>query len=911
MSVLLPVRDEAHRVGAVPGVAAGAARTCRSWRSSCSTTARPTARPTWCARSPRRPAGTVLVDRARRCPPAGWASRTPATSWPRQAGAPTSWSSSTPTWCWPRPRSPPRWACCDGVRPGSARTRGSWPVAGRAAGPAAAAVVVAHLPAAAGDGALTAGRRWPRPVGSSWSSRRYGLRAGRRPRGRPRPGARGHRAGPGGQARRRPDHPRRRLTPGRLPHVRHVGASWWTGTPSRCGRRSAPPVGRRGRRRRCSLLYVVPPLVAVAGGRRRRPGAGPPRRSSATCSGWPGGSVSGPGHRRPGLARRAGPPGLGAWLFVWLVARSYRAPAPRSAGLEGPAADRWPGQVPDGPGRRHRGRRGRAGRAARLAAAGHRVTVFEQADAGRRQARPARARDGGRHLPVRHRAEPAHRCRRSSPTCSPRRAPHWTRNSTWSPWTRWSGTSSPTASCSTPAPDPAVFADRIAAAFGPEAAQPTGARLWRRAGAVLGHLLAPRSAPPVWTRRRTLAGWPGGWTTSPPSRPAGRCAALGRSYLDEPHLRTLLDRYATYAGSDPRRAPAALLAIPYAELAFGGWYVRGGLATPRRRAGAAGRGEWRRVHTGTRVARVETAGGRVTGVRLADGASVAGRRRGGQCGRRCSSTATCCPTRGGPPGSAGRSLGGFVLLLGVRGRTATPGLAHHTVFFPDRLRRRVRRALRPPAGPRRSPIRPSSSPSPTTRPCARPGHEAWFVLVNAPPHGPADRRGLARPRAGRRLRRPGARDAGRAAASTCATACSSARSVRRPTSSGTPARPAVRSTARPSHGLTGLLRPPNRGPVRGLYLVGGSTHPGGGLPMVTLSARDRRRPHRPRLARATRRLADPRSVRSVDPRARRARSAGVGGERRQGGPDGAEQAGGAEHAEHRPDGEHHGHRARR
>jgi phytoene dehydrogenase-like protein len=35
----------------------------------------------------------------------------------------------------------------------------------------------------------------------------------------------------------------------------------------------------------------------------------------------------------------------------------------------------------------------------------------------------------------------------------------------------------------------------------------------------------------------------------------------------------------------------------------------------------------------------------------------------------------------------------------------------------------------------------------------------------------------------------------------------------------------------------GLVRPPNRGPVDGLHLVGGSTHPGGGLPMVTLSAR--------------------------------------------------------------------------
>jgi phytoene dehydrogenase-like protein len=35
----------------------------------------------------------------------------------------------------------------------------------------------------------------------------------------------------------------------------------------------------------------------------------------------------------------------------------------------------------------------------------------------------------------------------------------------------------------------------------------------------------------------------------------------------------------------------------------------------------------------------------------------------------------------------------------------------------------------------------------------------------------------------------------------------------------------------------GLVRPANRGPVDGLFLVGGSAHPGGGLPLVMLSAR--------------------------------------------------------------------------
>jgi phytoene dehydrogenase-like protein len=48
------------------------------------------------------------------------------------------------------------------------------------------------------------------------------------------------------------------------------------------------------------------------------------------------------------------------------------------------------------------------------------------------------------------------------------------------------------------------------------------------------------------------------------------------------------------------------------------------------------------------------------------------------------------------------------------------------------------------------------------------------------------------------------------------------------------------ATAAPGGSIYGtagsLLRPANRGPVGGLYLVGGSVHPGGGLPMVTLSA---------------------------------------------------------------------------
>src|SRR5262245_55295096 len=51
--------------------------------------------------------------------------------------------------------------------------------------------------------------------------------------------------------------------------------------------------------------------------------------------------------------------------------------------------------------------------------------------------------------------------------------------------------------------------------------------------------------------------------------PRSTLREVGTQLLRDARLRTLLDRYATYAGADPRRAPGALVAIPYAELAFG------------------------------------------------------------------------------------------------------------------------------------------------------------------------------------------------------------------------------------------------------------------------------------------------------------------------------------------------------
>ncbi len=52
---------------------------------------------------------------------------------------------------------------------------------------------------------------------------------------------------------------------------------------------------------------------------------------------------------------------------------------------------------------------------------------------------------------------------------------------------------------------------------------------------------------------------------------------FARHHTGDPRLRMVIERFATYAGADPRRAPAALAVAGYVEHAWGAWHPRGGL----------------------------------------------------------------------------------------------------------------------------------------------------------------------------------------------------------------------------------------------------------------------------------------------------------------------------------------------
>jgi len=329
-------------------------------------------------------------------------------------------------------------------------------------------------------------------------------------------------------------------------------------------------------------------------------------------------------------------------------------------------------------------------------------------------------------------------------------------------------------------------------------------------------------------------------------------------HLSDDRLRMFAERYATYTGSDPRRAPAALAVIAHVERRYGGWYVPGGLF--RLGEAIAQRAAERRatIRLGTPVVTItREPGGRVDGVVLADGGRIAadvvvanadaGAVFGGLlAGTNAGGThRRFVPKLGSGPTP---SLSGFVLLLalgpdsGPAGADRFGGLpAHpgqHTVLFPADYDAEFDAVFRG-----RLPTDPtvyvSAPPDPVLAP---PGCEAWFVLVNAPPHAARpgslragvdwDRPGLAASYAERVLDLMAARGLDVRHRLRWYEAITPADLERR---TGAPGG-SIYGTS--SHGArAAFLRPPNRTSVPGLFLVGGSTHPGGGLPLVTLSAR--------------------------------------------------------------------------
>jgi diapolycopene oxygenase len=96
---------------------------------------------------------------------------------------------------------------------------------------------------------------------------------------------------------------------------------------------------------------------------------------------------------------------------------------------------------------------------------------------------------------------------------------------------------------------------------------------------------------------------------------------VGR-YVREPHLRNMLDFFVKYIGSSSFDAPAMLNLLPWSQLAYGLFYVRGGMYNLARGYERLLRELDVEIHCDTEVVEITHRDRRVDGVRLADGTHV-------------------------------------------------------------------------------------------------------------------------------------------------------------------------------------------------------------------------------------------------------------------------------------------------
>ena len=308
--------------------------------------------------------------------------------------------------------------------------------------------------------------------------------------------------------------------------------------------------------------------------------------------------------------------------------------------------------------------------------------------------------------------------------------------------------------------------------------------------------------------------------------------------IRNPYLAKIMDRYATYSGSDPRVAPAVLSTIAFVEEAFGAWHVKGGVGTLSEKITERCEKLGVTIRLNTYVDEITTKSGAVTGV-VVQGHHEEFDRVVANADAQFVYNNLMAPTNKVVKlrkqlAKSEPSLAGFSLLLGLKPSTAEP-LAHHTILFPENYDLEFESIFTS-----KTPVE-----KPTIYICAPrdplmvkdAGHEAWFVLVNAPRHDPyeggfdwsdAEFNQRYAHSIINQIEAAGISVRDRLEVLEIRTPLDLQESVHAPGGS-------IYGSS--SNGArSAFSRAKNRSPIKGLYLVGGSAHPGGGLPLVGLSA---------------------------------------------------------------------------
>ena len=310
---------------------------------------------------------------------------------------------------------------------------------------------------------------------------------------------------------------------------------------------------------------------------------------------------------------------------------------------------------------------------------------------------------------------------------------------------------------------------------------------------------------------------------------------LCRRFTD-PRLRQLFARYATYSGASPYEAASTLMLIAHAEQA-GVWTVEGGMYELARAMARLATSLGVEIHTGCKVQSLLESGGKISGVKLANGDEIAA--------NAVVLNADAAALSAGLFGDAfknslasevrpGRSLS--ALATAIVGRARGRPLVRHNVFFSTDYKSEFTDIFRAGKLPH----------EPTVYLCAQDrrgtartlppsdSDERALVLVNAPADG--DRRNYSEAEIEECWERT------QAVLRRCNLELDVEAANRRTETPNTFHKlfPATGGAlyGRSSHGWDAAFqRPGNRTLIPGLYLAGGSVHPGAGVPMAALSGR--------------------------------------------------------------------------
>ena len=311
--------------------------------------------------------------------------------------------------------------------------------------------------------------------------------------------------------------------------------------------------------------------------------------------------------------------------------------------------------------------------------------------------------------------------------------------------------------------------------------------------------------------------------------PYQRLATALRGYFVDPRLRQLFGRYATYVGSSPYLAPATLMLIAHVEKT-GVWRVDGGMRNVARALHRVGVARGARYRFGTPVSRIEVERGAARAVTLATGERVAADVvvfAGDSSALGAGLLGEPVRAASRPVAPRNRSLSAITWCL--QARTSGFALSHHNVFFSDDYRREFRDLF----------TRFQVPADPTVYVCAQardadddpaPGAaEPLLVLVNAPARG--DNKDLDPEPVFSRAQAL-LHDCGLELEPVASLATNPGGFARLfPGSGGA-------LYGRANHGpWASFARAGAATRISGLYLAGGSVHPGAGVPMATLSGR--------------------------------------------------------------------------